>query len=139
MRNTLYFLLGAAMIFSLTLQPYTTSASSAVGQQPINIAGVQSQSAILQNYDSRREVSAAQANGLSQMGTAIGAANLAARQQSIQSLRADLSSGPSSNNLWVVMNEAGMPKMMFNPVGTLSFPQAGAPDTIARGFLAAHA
>ncbi|HKX26718.1 MAG TPA: extracellular metalloproteinase [Blastocatellia bacterium] len=140
MRNPQYSLLAAAMILALTLQPFSTSASnqSPVGQLPVESAIWQPQSAALPNYDIREEVGAARTSGLSQLGAAIGAVDLAKRQQAIESFKAELSSGPG-DNLWVVMNEAGVPKMMFNTEGPLSFPQAGTPDSIARNFLANHA
>jgi hypothetical protein len=40
------------------------------------------------------------------------------------------------DNLRVVMNDTGLPKMVFNTEGPLSAPQSDPPDSIARDFLA---
>ncbi|HKX27020.1 MAG TPA: M36 family metallopeptidase [Blastocatellia bacterium] len=140
MRNTIFFLLGAAIIVSLALRPSNTSASnqSAAGQQPMNQSVTPRQAVSLSNYDIRKEADAIRASGVDRMGTAIAATDRAASRRAIESLKADLSSGPG-DNLQVTMNEAGVPKAIFNTEGPLSFPQAGTPDSIARGFLASHA
>ncbi|HKX26231.1 MAG TPA: M36 family metallopeptidase [Blastocatellia bacterium] len=140
MRNTLYFLLGAAIIVSLALRPSNTSASnqSAAGQQPMNQSVTPRQTVSLSNYDIRKEAGAFRTNGVDRLGTAIAAPDPAAGRRALESLRADLSSG-TGDNLQAEMNEAGVPKAIFNTEGPLSFPQAGTPDSIARGFLADHA
>jgi Zn-dependent metalloprotease len=140
MRNTLYFLLAAAVALSLTWQSSVTSASNqlAGGQQPVDRAIPQVQFAPFPNYDVRKEVGAASPRRVNQLGVAVGAVDSLARQKAIESFSAQFSSD-SRRDLQVVMDDSGLPKMVFNRKEPLSAPRSGEPDSIAREFLADHA
>src|SRR5215510_3871020 len=140
MRNSLYFLVVAAIVFSLTWRSSVTSASNqlAGGQQQIGRAIPQVQFTPLRNYDVRDEIRAASPRRVNQLGVAAGAVDSQARQKAIESFSAQLSSD-ARNNLQVVMDDSGLPKMVFNRKEPLSAPRSGEPDSIARDFLADHA
>src|SRR6266536_106184 len=140
MRNSLYFLAVAAIVFSLTWQSSVTSASNqlAGGQQQIDQAIPQVQFAPLLNYDVREEIRAASPRRVNQLGVAVGAVDSLARQKAIESFSAQLSSD-ARKDLQVVMDDSGLPKMVFNRKEPLSAPRSGEPDSIARDFLAGHA
>src|SRR5262245_28944575 len=140
MRNTLYFLVAAAVALSLTWQSSVTSASKqlAGGQQQIDQAIPQVQLAPLTNYDVRVEIRAASPRRVNQLGVAVGDVDSLARQKAIESFSAQLSSD-ARNNLQVVMDDTGLPKMVFNRKEPLSAPRSDEPDSIARDFLADHA
>src|SRR6266511_2005740 len=139
MRNSLYFLAVAAIVFSLTWQSSVTSASNqlAGGQQQIDQAIPQVQFAPLLNYDVREEIRAASPRRVNQLGVAVGAVDSLARQKAIESFSAQLSSD-ARKDLQVVMDDSGLPKMVFNRKEPLSAPRSGEPDSIARDFLAGH-
>src|SRR5215468_10157070 len=140
MRNTLYFLLAAAVALSLTWQSSVTSASNqpAGGQQQIDRAIPQVQFPPLRNYDVRDEIRAASPRKVNQLGVAIGTVDSLARQKAMESFSAQLSSD-ARNNLQVVMDDSGLPKTVFNRKEPLSAPRSGEPDSIARDFLSDHA
>jgi extracellular elastinolytic metalloproteinase len=140
MRNSLYFLVVAAIVFSLTWQSSVTSASNqlAGGQQQIDQTIPQVQFAPLTNYDVREEIRAASPRRVNQLGVAVGAVDSLARQKAIESFSAQLSSD-ARKDLQVVMDDSGLTKMVFNRKEPLSAPRSGAPDSIARDFLAGHA
>jgi hypothetical protein len=81
MRNTLYFLLAAAVALSLTWQSSVTSASNQLtgGQQQIDRAVPQVQFAPLRNYDVRDEIPAASPRRVNQLGVAVGTVDSLAR------------------------------------------------------------
>jgi hypothetical protein len=137
MRNTIYFLLATAIVFSVTWRSSVTSASPQItggrGQ-----AILQTQFAPLPNYDVREEARAASSSRVNQLGVAIGAVDSQARQKAIESFSAQLSSD-ARNDLQVVTNDVGLPKMVFNHKEALSAPKSGDPDSIARDFLAGNA
>jgi Zn-dependent metalloprotease len=139
MRNTLYLLVAAAIVFSLTWQSSVTSASNqlAGGRQQIDQAIPQVQLAPLRNYDVREEVRAASPRRVNQLGVAVGAVDSQARQKAVESFSAQLSSD-ARNDLQIVMGDSGLPKMVFNRKEPLSAPRSGESDSIARGFLADH-
>ena len=138
MRNIFYLLLAAAIVFSLILQASVTSASSQriVGRQTDQV-GSPNGAVGLQNYDVREEVRSARLSKVNQMGVAISVTDLQVRQNAIESLRGQLASG-ARESLRVVMNDVGVPKMVFNTEGPLSLAQSGSPDEIARNFVASH-
>jgi extracellular elastinolytic metalloproteinase len=140
MRNTLYFLLAAAVALSLTWQSSVTSASNqlAGGQQQIDQAVPQVQFEPLPDFDVRKEVGAASPRRVNQLGVAVGAVDSLARQKAIESFSAQLSSD-ARKDLQFVMDDSGLPKMVFNRKEPLSASRSGAPDSIARDFLAGHA
>src|SRR6266498_583877 len=92
MRNSLYFLVVAATVFSLTWQSSVTSASNqlAGGQQQIDQAIPQVQFAPLLNYDVREEIRAASPRRVNQLGVAVGAVDSLARQKAIESFSAQI-------------------------------------------------
>lgn len=138
-RNPLYLLLAAALFFSAIWQASVTSASSqrAAEQQQINLATLQSQPVSLPNYDIREEIRAAAPSRVNQLGAAVAATDSQAMQNAIESFR-ERFPPEARDNLRVVMNDTGLPKMVFNSKGPLSAPQSEEPDSIARGFLADH-
>src|SRR5262245_10401727 len=140
MRNALYLLLVAAIVFSVTWQSSVTSASNqlAGGGRQIDQAIPQVQFAPLLNYDVREEIRAASPRKVNQLGVAIGTVDSLARQKAIESFSAQLSSD-ARNNLQVVMDDSGLPKTVFNRKEPLSAPRSGEPDSIARDFLSDHA
>jgi hypothetical protein len=139
MRNTLYFLLAAAIFFSAIWQASVTGASNqrATEAQQINQATLQVQSGALPNYDVRREIGAAAPSGVNQLGVAITVADSQVMQNAVESFRERFSPG-ARDNLRVEMNDVGLPKMVTNIEEPLSDPQSGQPDSIARDFLADH-
>lgn len=139
MRNTLYLLLAAAMFFSAIWESSVTGASTqrAAEQQQINPPTLQVQSVSLPNYDVREEIRAAAPSRLNQLGAAVAGADSQAMRNAIESFR-ERFPPEARNNLRVVMNDTGLPKMVFNIEGPLSAPQSDQPDSIARGFLADH-
>src|SRR5262247_3881588 len=140
MRNSLYFLVVAAVALSLTWQSSVTSASNqlAGGQQPVDRAIPQVQFAPLTNYDVRKEIRAASPRRVNQLGVAVGAVDSLARQKAIESFSAQFSSD-ARRDLQVVMDDSGLPKTVFNRKEPLSAPRSGEPDSIARDFLSDHA
>ena len=140
MRNTLYFLLAAAVALSLTWQSSVTSASNqlAGGQQQIDRATPQVQFTPLRNYDVRDEIRAASPRRVNQLGVAVGTVDSLARQKAIESFSAQLSSD-ARKDLQVVMDDSGLPKTVFNRKEPLSASRSGEPDSIAREFLSDHA
>jgi extracellular elastinolytic metalloproteinase len=137
-RNTLYLLLAAAMFFSAIWQASVTSASNqrAAEQQQTDQAISQVQPS-LPNYDMRVEIRAAAPSRVNQLGAAVAATDPQAMQNAIESFRERFPL-EARDNLRVVMNDTGLPKMVFNSKGALSDPQSDHPDSIARGFLADH-
>jgi extracellular elastinolytic metalloproteinase len=135
MRNTLYLLLAAAMVFAFTWQASVTSASNqrAAVQQQINPATLQFQPANLPNYDVR----AVAPGRVNQLGAAVAATDSQVMQNAIESFREGFSPD-ARNSLRVVMNDVGLPKMVINTEAPLSDRQSGDPDSIARDFLADH-
>src|SRR5262245_60276909 len=85
MRNSLYLLLAAAMVFALTWQASVTSASNqrAAEQQQINPANLQIQPDSLPNYDVRAEMRAAAPSRVNQLGAAVAATDSQAMQNAI--------------------------------------------------------
>src|SRR5262245_31631450 len=140
MRNSLYFLVVAAIVFSLTWQSSVTSASNqlAGGQQQIGQAIPQVQFEPLPDYDVRKEIGAASPRRVNRLGVAVGAVDSLERQKAIESFSAQLSSN-ARKDLMVMMDDSGLPKMVFNRKEPLSAPRSGEPDSIARDFLAGHA
>jgi extracellular elastinolytic metalloproteinase len=140
MRKTLYFLLAVAIVFSLTWQSSATGASNqlAGGQRQIDQAIPQVQLAPLHNYDVREEIRSASPRRVNQLGVAAGAVDSLARQKAIESFSAQLSSD-ARRDLQIVMDDSGLPKMVFNRKEPLSAPRSGEPDSVARDFLADHA
>ena len=139
MRNTLYLLLAAAIFFSAIWESSVTGASNqrAAEQQQINPPTRQVQPVSLPNYDVREEIPAAAPSRVNQLGAAVAATDSQAMRNAIGSFRERLPS-EARDNLRVVMNDTGLPKMVFNIEGTLSAPKSDQPDSIARGFLADH-
>jgi Zn-dependent metalloprotease len=140
MRNTIYFLLAVAIVFSLTWRSSVTSASPQLAgvRRQIDQANLQVQFAPLPNYDVREEVRAASPRRVNQLGVAVSAVDSLARQKAVESFSAQLSS-EARNDLQVVMDDSGLPKMVFNRKEPLSAPRSGEPDSIARDFLANNA
>jgi extracellular elastinolytic metalloproteinase len=139
MRNTLYLLLATAMFFSAIWQASAPVAANqrAAEQQQINQSPLQVQPDSLPNYDVRQEIRAAAPSRVNQLGVAVAATDPQAMQNAIESFRERIPA-EARDNLRVVMNDVGLPKMVFNIEGPLSAPQSDKPDTIARGFLAEH-
>jgi extracellular elastinolytic metalloproteinase len=139
MRNTLYLLLATAMFFSAIWQSSVTSASNqrAAEQQQINPPTLQVQPVSLPNFDVREEIRAAAPSRVNQLGAAVAATDSQAMQNAIESFR-ERFPPEARDNLRVMMNDTGLPKMVFNIEGPLSAPQSDQPDSIARGFLADH-
>src|SRR5215471_16757761 len=140
MRNTLYFLLVAAIVFSIIWQSSVTSASNqlAGGQQQNDRVTPQVQLAPQTNYDIREEIRAASPRRVNQLGVAVGAVDSLARQKAMESFSAQLSS-EARKDLQVVMDDTGLPKTVFNRKEPLSAPRSGESDSIARDFLSDHA
>jgi extracellular elastinolytic metalloproteinase len=138
-RNTLYLLLAAAMFFSAIWQASVTGASNqrAAEQQQTNQAISQVQPVSLLNYDVREEIRAAAPSRVNQLGVAVAATDPQAMQNAIESFR-ERFTPEARDNLRVVMNDTGLPKMVFNSEAPLSDPRSDLPDSIARGFLADH-
>jgi extracellular elastinolytic metalloproteinase len=139
MRNTLYLLLAAAIFFSAIWQASAPVAANqhAAEQQQINPATLQAQPVSLANYDIREEVRSAAPSRVNQLGVAVDATDPQVMQNAIESFRERIPP-EARDNLRVVMNDVGLPKMVFNIEGPLSAPQSDKPDSIARGFLADH-
>ena len=139
MRNTLYFLLAAAMFFSAIWESSVTGASNqrAAEQQQINPPTLQVQLVSLPNYDVREEIRAAAPSRVNQLGAAVAATNSQAMQNAIESFREGFPP-EARDNLRMMMNDTGLPKMVFNIEGPLSAPRSDQPDAIARDFLADH-
>jgi extracellular elastinolytic metalloproteinase len=139
MRNTLYFLLAAAVFFPAIWQSSVTGASNqrAAEEQQINPATLQVQTVGLPNYDMREEIRIAAPSKVNQLGAAVAAADSQAMQNAIESFR-ERFSPEAREKLHVVMNDTGLPKMVFNIEEPLSAPRSEQPDSIARGFLADH-
>jgi extracellular elastinolytic metalloproteinase len=139
MRNTLYLLLAAAIVFLAIWQSSVTGASNqrAAEQQQINLPTRQAQPVSLPNYDVREEIRAAAPSRVNQLGAAVAANDSQAMRNAIESFR-ERFPPEARDNLRVVMNDTGLPKMVFNLEGPLSAPQSDQPDSIARGFLADH-
>src|SRR5262245_35247540 len=104
MRNSLYFLVVAAIVFSLTWRSSVTSASNqlAGGQQQIDRAVPQVQFEPLPDFDVRKEIRDASPRRVNQLGVAVGAVDSLARQKAIESFSAQLSSD-ARKDLQVVM------------------------------------
>jgi len=132
-------MLAAAMFFSAIWQASVTSASNqrAADQQQVNPATLQIQPMSLPNYDIRAEIRAAAPSRVNQLGAAVAATDSQAIQNAIESFRERFPT-EARGNLRVVMNDTGLPKMVFNSEGALSDPQSDQPDSIARGFLDDH-
>ena len=115
MRNSLYFLVVAAVVFSLTWQSSVTSASNqlAGGLQQTDQTIPQVQFEPLTNYDVRVEIRAASPRRVNQLGVAVGAVDSQARQKAMESFSAQLSSD-ARKDLQVVMDDSGLTKMVFN-------------------------
>jgi extracellular elastinolytic metalloproteinase len=139
MRNALYLLLAAAIIFSAIWQPSATSASNqrAAEQQQDNPAISQLQQVGMRNYDVRDEIRTALPSRVNQLGAAVGGADSRVTQRAIESFRGRFSPG-ARNKLRVVMNDTGLPKTVFNLEESLSATRSDHPDSIARDFLADH-
>src|SRR4030095_10808537 len=117
-----------------------TSASNqlAGGRQQIDQAAPQVQFEPLLDYDVRKGIGAAAPRKVNQLGVAVGAVDSLARQKAIESFSAQLSSD-ARKDLQFVMSDSGLPKMVFNRKEPISASRSGAPDSIARDFLAGHA
>jgi extracellular elastinolytic metalloproteinase len=139
MRNTLYLLLAAAMFFSAIWESSVTGASNqpTAEQQPIDPSTLQVQPFSLSNYDIRDEIRGAAPIIMNQLGAAVAVTDSRAMQNAIESFRERIPP-EARDNLRVIMNDTGLPKMVFNIEGPLSAPQIDQPDLIARGFLANH-
>ncbi len=139
MRNTLYLLLAAAIFFSAIWQASAPVAAnqSATERQQIAAAIAQVQPVSLPNYDVREEIRAAAPGRVNQLGAAVAAVNSQAMQNAIEAFR-ERFSPDARDKLRVVMNDAGLPKMVFNIQEPLSAPRSDHPDSIARDFLADH-
>jgi extracellular elastinolytic metalloproteinase len=139
MRNTLYLLLAAAIFFSAIWESSVTSASNqrAAEQQQVDPPILQAQPVSLPNYDVREEIRDAAPSMVNQLGAAVAATDSQAMQNAVESFRQQVPP-EARDNLRVVMNDTGLPKMVFNIEGPLSAPQSDQPDSIARGFLADH-
>src|SRR5262245_27217470 len=135
MRNTLYLLLAAAMFFTSIWQASAPVAANqhVAEQQQINQAITQ----LLPDYDMRAEIRSVAPSRVNQLGAAVAATDSQVMQSAIESFRAGFSPD-TRDNLRVVMNDIGLLKMVVNTAGPLSDPQSGAPDSIARDFLADH-
>src|SRR5262249_35856929 len=103
----------------------------------INTATLQVQPGGMRNYDVRAEIAAAAPSKVNQLGVAVATTDSQSMQNAIESFR-DGFSPDARNNLRVVMNDVGLPKMVINTQESLSAPQQGDPDSIARDFLANH-
>ncbi len=139
MRNTLYLLLAAAIFFSAIWQASAPVAAnqSATERQQIAAAIAQVQPVSLPNYDVREEIRAAAPGRVNQLGAAVAAVDSQAMQNAIETFR-ERFSPEARDKLRVVMNDAGLPKMVFNIQEPLSAPRSDHPDSIARDFLADH-
>src|SRR5262245_54207640 len=135
MRNTLYLLLAAAMFFTSIWQASAPVAANqrAAEQQQIN----QAITPVLPDFDARVEVRAAAPSRVNQLGAAVSTTDSQVMQNAIESFRGRFSAD-TRDNLRVVMNDVGLPKMVINTAEPLSDPQSGDPDSIARDFLADH-
>lgn len=133
MRKLLYVSLAVLLIIPSLAQINVINISSkalaqneTVAEATIEQAGIVG----LPNYDARRDAAANQASSFSSSSLTRGSA--------VERFRASLA--PSlQNTLQVEFNEAGVPKTFFNYDGPLSSARAGAPDTVARDFLAVNA
>src|SRR5262245_25257288 len=139
MRNTLYFLLAAAIVFLAIWQSSATSASTQRGaeQRQIDTAISQLQQVGMRNYDVRDEIRTALPSRVNQLGAAVGGADSRVMQRAIESFRGRFSPG-ARNKLRVVMNDTGLPKTVFNLEESLSAARSDHPDSIGRDFLADH-
>jgi extracellular elastinolytic metalloproteinase len=138
MRNTLYLLLAAAMFFSVIWQSSVTGASNQrVAEQQQDNPAIQQVQPVLLNYDVRKEIGAASPSRVNQLGVAVAGADSQVMQNAIESFR-ERFSPEAREKLRVVMNDTGLPKMVFNTEEPLSASQSGQPDSIARGFLGDH-
>src|SRR5262249_17759245 len=135
MRNTLYLLLAAAIFFSGIWQASApVAANQRAAEQPqVNQAIKQA----LPDFDIRDEVRSIAPSRVNQLGAAVAATDSQVMQSAIESFRAGFSPD-TRDKLRVVMNEVGLPKMVFNPAEPLSGPQSGPPASIAQDFLADH-
>jgi len=89
----------------------------------------------LPDYDVRRELAEIQA--LSSSGPSSGGPEVQARMAAIENFRASFSA-ESRDSLRYEMNEAGLPKALFNLSAPLSGPSTRPADQIARSFLRRH-
>src|SRR5262245_51565445 len=113
MRNTLYLLLAAAMFFSAIWQSSVTGASNQRVAERQQINPIQQVQPILSNYDVRKEIGAAAPSRVNQLGVAVAGADSQVMQNAIESFR-ERFSPEAREKLRVVMNDAGLPKMVFN-------------------------
>ena len=133
MRNTLYFLLAAAIVFLAIWQSSApVAANLRAAEQQLTL---QVQPVSLSNYDIREDLRAAATGRVNQLGAAVAAIDSQAMQNAIETFRERVPP-EARDNLRVVMNDTGLPKMVFNTEGPLSAPQSDQPDSIARDFLA---
>lgn len=134
MRKTWFALFLVALIApSIT----RLNASSADSGAPAEIAVSPWQATIigLPDYDVRREL--AEIQTLSKSGPSPNGAGVQARMEAIEGFRASLSP-ESRDSLRYEINEAGLPKALFNLSEPLSRPSSRSGDQIARGFLRRH-
>lgn len=144
MRQKLYLLFSAALIFSLTWGTRWTFVSSAQSSAPERVlrpeirpaATVDSQP--LPNYDVREDAKRQPLSRVSRLGAEIAGADLAQKSAAAASFRNRVSPGDPSS-VQISMNDVNLPKMINKSGASLSRPQFDAPDQIARGFLAENA
>src|SRR5215475_6444900 len=137
MRNTLYLLLAAAIFFSSIWHASASVEANqrAAEQQQANQAIPQVQPFSLPDYDMRVEIRSVAPGRVNQLGAAVATADSQVMQNAIESFRARFSPD-TRDKLRLVMNDVGLPKMVFNTEEPLSDSQSGDPDSIAREFLA---
>jgi extracellular elastinolytic metalloproteinase len=134
MRKTWFALFLVALIApSITKLNASRADSGATGE--LAVSPWQATIIGLPDYDVRREIAEIQA--LSSSGPVSDGAVVQARRDAIEDFRASLSA-ESRDSLRYEINEAGLPKALFNLSEPLSRPSTRSGDQIARGFLRQH-
>jgi extracellular elastinolytic metalloproteinase len=134
MRKTWFALFLVALIApSITKLNASRADSGATGE--LAVSPWQATIIGLPDYDVRREIAEIQV--LSSSGPVSDGAVVQARRDAFEDFRASLSA-ESRDSLRYEINEAGLPKALFNLSEPLSRPSTGSGDQIARGFLRRH-
>jgi hypothetical protein len=144
MRKSLLVGLLGMVLAAASMVPLTKSGATQASQQKSGSRSSQSKTRLkspLPNYDIRLADESEFVDYDLKAGTAAkGAARSAAlhsRAASVEAFRARLDPS-TAENLRAIANETGAMKSFFIDGATLSAPESGAPDRIARGFLKQH-
>ena len=143
MRKSLLLGLLGLILAAASMIPLTKSGATHASQQKGSSPG-KLRAKTLPDYDIRLVGKSEFADHDLNLPAAVAAAKVAgqnsalrARATAVEKFRAGLAA-EHADNLRAVANETGAIKNIFVDGASLSAPQAGAPDTVARGFLKQH-